>query len=114
MQLNQCLNWQLNEGNHFYVINSVGSSNVILLHVGKTPKFQMESFIYFIAVLLRFFFLFFYKIYHGLGFGGSNGVLMPLPTFTTLLSISKLLMDSLLGERVFGSDDGVGGCKRLI
>lgn len=53
------------------------------------------------------------KIYHGLGFGGSNGVLTPLPTFTTLLSISKLLMDSLLGDRVFVSDDGVGGCNRF-
>lgn len=52
--------------------------------------------------------------YHGLGFGGSSGVLtVPLPSFTTLLSMSKLLMDSLLGDRVFASDDGVGGCNRF-
>lgn len=51
-------------------------------------------------------------LYHGLGLGGSNGVFTPLPTFTTLLSMSKLLMDSLLGDRVFVSD-AVGGCNRL-
>lgn len=50
--------------------------------------------------------------YHGLGFGGSSGVLTPFPTLTTLLSMSKLLMDSLLGDRVFASD-AVGGCSRL-
>lgn len=66
--------------------------------------------------------LFFYKKkwtenpnYHGLGFGGKSGVLTtPLPNLLAmLLSISKLLMDSLLGDRVFVSFPCDGGSKRL-
>lgn len=49
---------------------------------------------------------------HGLGFGCNNGVfIIPLLIFP-FLSTSKLLMDSLLGERVFPSV--AGGCKRLF
>lgn len=55
------------------------------------------------------------KNYHGLGFGGKSGVLTtPLPTLLAmLLSMSKLLMDSLLGDRVFVSFPCDGGSKRL-
>lgn len=49
---------------------------------------------------------------HGRGFGCSNGVFItPFPTLP-FLSTSKLLMDSLLGERVLPSL--TGGCSRLF
>lgn len=49
---------------------------------------------------------------HGLGFGATSGVFkIPLVTLTTLFSISKLLIESLLGERLVSEFD-VGGCNR--
>lgn len=49
---------------------------------------------------------------HGRGFGCNNGVFItPLPTLP-FLSTSKLLIDSLLGDRVLPSI--TGGCKRLL
>lgn len=50
---------------------------------------------------------------HGRGFGATNGVFIsPLPNLTTLFSISKLLMESLLGDRLAVSEFDVGGCNR--
>lgn len=51
---------------------------------------------------------------HGRGFGGISGVLItPLPFFIILLSTSKLLMDSLLGDRILlFSCTFDGGCNR--
>lgn len=49
---------------------------------------------------------------HGRGFGATNGVFnIPLTTLTTLFSISKLLIESLLGERLV-SEFNAGGCSR--
>lgn len=49
---------------------------------------------------------------HGRGFGCNNGVFItPLPTLP-FLSTSKLLMDSLLGERALPSCGG--RCNRLL
>lgn len=51
---------------------------------------------------------------HGRGLGGNNGVLItPLPFLIILLSTSKLLIDSLLGERILLLSCAYnGGCKR--